>query len=388
MMVLNEAQKRITEVTPVLCRESVHILEVLDRVLFKDIAVTEDFPTMEISAVDGYAVRHTSLQNTSKQSPAFLKIIGESPAGRPFSGDVGDGQAVQIMTGGVVPPDTDTVIRLEETTEQDGYLICTVMPERGEGIRFRGEYLKKGQVVLRAGDVIGPVEVGVLATLGRAYVQVHRKPTVAIIATGKELKDFFQPALPHKIICSNMYALAAQVLASGGVPQCIGVVDDELEQLQSVLAKALTADVIITSGGLSKGKYDLVQQAMGALGMVLRLSTLSAKPGKPSIFGTIDQKLVFGLPGNPSAAMLSFEQFIKPALLKMMGHKNGGDTNHNESHWRRSNGSVSKIDSFAKGNAGTSGLYKASLVPLGRLSPVYRKKKHPAVSVPLADSML
>lgn len=374
MMDLNEAHKRIMEAAPVLDGENVHILAALKRILFQDIAVTEDFPASDISAMDGYAVRHASLKNASKQTPAFLKIIGESPAGRPFTSNVGDGQTVRIMTGGVMPLGVDTVIRLEETVEQDGCFICTYVPEYGAGIRFHGEYLKKGQIVLRAGDVIGPVEVGVLATLGRAYVQVHQKPIVAIIATGNELKDFHEPPAPHKVMCSNMYALAAQVLASGAVPYCVGIVNDDLEQLQYAFSKALRADVIITSGGLSMGKYDLVQKAMASLGMDMRFSTIFAKPGKPSIFGTIDQKLVFGLPGNPSATMLSFEQFIKPALLKMMGHKNDVNDNCNESHWRTSNGSISMIDSFAQDAAGTSGQYKASLVPMGRLSPVHRKK--------------
>jgi molybdopterin molybdotransferase len=385
MMVLNVARKRIMDATPVLDGENVHILEALKRVLFQDIVVAEDFPTSDISAMDGYAVHHASLKNASEQKPVFLEIIGESPAGRPFTAGVGDGQAVQIMTGGVVPSGADTVIRLEKTVEQDGSIICTYIPEYGEGIRFRGENLRKGQIVLRAGDVIGPVEVGVLATLGRAYAEVHQKPTVAIIATGNELKDFHEPSSPHKVMCSNMYALAAQVLASGGVPHCLGIVNDDLDQLQSVFSKSLRADVIITSGGLSMGKYDLVQKAMASLGMDMRFSTIFAKPGKPSIFGTIDQTLVFGLPGNPSAAMLSFEQFIKPALLKMMGHKNDANDNHTESHWRTSNGSISTIDSFAQDTAATSGQYKASLVPMGRLSPVHRKNHLQAVSTPLPD---
>jgi len=365
---INEAQKQILEATPVLGRVSVHILDSLRRVLAQDIEVTEDFPASDISAMDGYAVRHTSLHSVSRQMPVYLRIIGESPAGRPCGASVRDGEAVRIMTGGLVPEGADTVVRLEDTAEDSGYVICTNDPGRGDGIRFRGESLREGEVVLRAGDLISPVEVGVLATLRRAYVYVHQKPLVAIFSTGDELTDFHDPASPWKPMCSNLYALAAQVLESGAVPLCLGVVKDDLEAQKSMLSDALRADVIITSGGLSKGKYDLVRKSFASFGMDMRFSNIFVKPGKPMIFGTIGRKLVFGLPGNPSAAMLSFEQFIKPAFLKLMGHQDA-DAFHGRSYSRDHLNGASLIDSFAHGNAGNHGHHRASLVPMGRPSP-------------------
>ena len=368
MINLDAARDRILEATPVLGSESVHILDSLKRVLSQDIVVTEDFPASDISAMDGYAVRQASLKGVSEQCPVRLKIIGESPAGRPFGTRVGKGEAVRIMTGGLVPEGADIIVKVEDAREEEDAVICTRHPKRGDGIRFRGESLKKGDVVLHAGDIISPVEVGLLATLRRAYVYVHQKPLVAILSTGDELMDFHEPASPYKTMCSALYSLTAHVMEAGAVPICLGVAQDNFESQKSLLSKALRADVIITTGGMSKGKYDLMQKAFASFGMVMKFSSISAKPGKPSIFGIIEKKLVFGLPGNPSASLLSFEQFIKPALYKMMGHPNMPDSCQAKSHWRNISGPVSVIDSFANGHADNREHLKASLVPLGRLS--------------------
>lgn len=320
MIDFQEAQQLILEATPVLGRENVPLLDALRRVLARDIVATEDSPGSDISTKDGYALHHGSLQGASAQCPAFLKIVGESAAGRPCRAKVKTGDAVRIMAGGMIPEGADTVVALEVATEDHGYVVCTSEPKRGSNVRFRGALLRKGEVVFRAGLVVRPSDVGVLASLRRAYVSVQRKPLVAIITTGDELLDFHEPSLPWKTMSSNLYSLAAQVLESGAVPFCIGTVKDELESLQTHLAEALHADIIITSGGMSKGRYDLMQEAFALLGMNMELSTFLGKPGKPAIFGKIGDSLVFGLPGSPPAVTMSFEQFIKPALLKMMGH--------------------------------------------------------------------
>ena len=163
---------------------------------------------------------------------------------------------------------------------------------------------------------------GALATLRRAYVYVHRKPLVAVLSTGDELSDFHEPSSLPKAMCSNMYTLTAQVVEAGATPLCLGIVEDDLQALQTLLYEALRADVIITSGGTSNGKYDLIHKAFASLDMEMKFTNIFVKPKKPTIFGTIRRNLIFGLPGNPSAAMLSFEQFVKPVLLKMMGHQN------------------------------------------------------------------
>lgn len=239
------------------------------------------------------------------------------------------------------------------------------------GYSFPGESLKKDAVVFRSGTVISPLEVGALASLRRPYVYVHRKPLVAILTTGDELTDFHEQPSPWKAMSSNLYALAAQVLESGAVPLCLGIVKDDSNAQQTVLSEALRADLVITSGGMSMGKYDLIQETFASLGMDMHFSTILGKPGKPSIFGKIGRNLVFGLPGNPSAAMISFEQFILPALLKMMGHPNISPVSLG-SHGCNGSGPISLIDRLAHGNAGNDGEHWGSLIPLRTPSPVNR----------------
>ncbi len=319
--------------------------------------------------MDGYALRHGSFLDDSARETVKFRIIGESPAGRPCAALVKKGDAVRIMTGGVVPEGADTVVKIEDTIEKDGLVICTTIPSPGDGIRSKGDSLRKGDLVLRAGDVITPLEVGALASLRRAYVYVYRKPIVAILSTGDELSDFHEPSMRSKAMCSNLYTLAAQTLNIGATPLLLGMVGDDIDDQQSILRESLRADVIITSGGTSRGKYDLIHKTFASLGMELRFSNIFAKPGKPTTFGSIQNSLIFGLPGNPSATMLSFEQFIKPALLKMMGYRFvPGSANGN-------NGVVgdqspfSRIDSFNAKHGGNKDHKRASQVPLRRMPP-------------------
>ncbi|MBN2783633.1 MAG: molybdopterin molybdotransferase MoeA [Pontiellaceae bacterium] len=369
MIDIAKSQRLILEATPVLGRESVPLIDALKRVLAQDIVVTEDIPAANISALDGYAVQQASLRGISKQDPARLKIIGESPAGKPCDAVVGVDEAVRIMTGGMMPEGADTVIKTENTMEDGGYMICHSAQKRGSGIRVRGESLKKGEIALYTGDIIRPLEIGALAKLRHAYVYVYRKPLVAILATGDELTDFHEPATPWKTMCSNLYALAAQVIDAGAIPLCLGIVQDNLKSQQEVLSEALRADVIITSGGSSKGKYDLVHKAFAALGMKTKFSSIFVKPGKPTIFGTIKNSMIFGLPGNSTAAMLSFEQFIRPALLKMMGHPNVSSASCGNDDMQYQSALFSQIDSFNYEQGGNKEHQMPSLVPLGRTLP-------------------
>jgi molybdopterin molybdotransferase len=390
MIDLKKTEKLILNATPVLGRESVPILNALGRVVFNDISASEDFPISDISAMDGYALRHTSLKGSYRQKQVRLKIIGESPAGRPCRVVVKDGEAVRIMTGGLLPKGADTVIKIEDTAEENDYVVCHKYRGPGFGIRFRGESLKKGEMVLQCGDVIGPIEIGALASLRRAYVNVYQKPLVAILATGDELSDFYEPPSPEKTMCSNLYALAAQVKETGAHPHCLGTVKDDLGTQQSLLQEALSlqADVIITSGGTSKGKYDFIHKAFDALNVKLRLSTIFLKPGKPTIFGTIDKRLIFGLPGNPLATMLSFEQFIRPALLKMMGHQDLTYAAQGKLNSKHISDSLSLIDSFNYENGGNKEYKRASQIPLSMLSSYENGKcveKHlpePNINIP------
>jgi molybdopterin molybdotransferase len=228
---------------------------------------------------------------------------------------------VKIMTGGVIPRGVDTVIMVEDTQLDGGTVVCLKDPGPTAHIRPRGEDVQSGETVLSAGTIIRPPEVGMLATLGHAYVHVYQRPSVAILSTGDELVDLDEPFTDGKVVCSNTYSLAAQVMECGALPISLGIATDDEADQRSRISDGLRADVILTSGGVSVGKYDLVKGTLSQLGMQLKFWKVAMKPGKPIVFGTIGTKPVFGLPGNPSSAMISFEQFVRPALLKMMGHR-------------------------------------------------------------------
>jgi molybdopterin molybdotransferase len=317
---IGEAQRKVLEEIPVLGRERVYIVEALGRVLAQDVAAKRDVPSGDNSAMDGYCCRHEDVAGTNSTNPAKLRIIGDSPAGRPFMGSVGPGEAVRIMTGGLIPSGVDTVIMVEHTRREGDYVLCLRDPGPDAHIRRHGEDVKAGEVVLSVGDIVRPPEVGMLATLGHAYVHVYQRPIVAILSTGDELVDLDEPFTDGKVVCSNSYSVAAQVIECGALPLSLGIASDDEADQRARISDGLRADVIITSGGVSVGKYDLVKDALSKLGMRVKFWKVAMKPGKPLVFGTIGNKPVFGLPGNPTSAMISFEQFVRPALLKMMGH--------------------------------------------------------------------
>lgn len=322
MISIGEAQQKVLEEIPVLGRERIHILEALGRVLAQEVEAARDVPSADNSAMDGYCGRHDDLAAASAEHPVRLKLIGDSPAGRPFRGTVGPGEAVRVMTGGLIPPGSDTVIMVEDTERDGDDIVCLRDPGRAAHIRRRGEDVRGGEIVLTTGDVVRPPEVGMLATLGHAYVYVYQRPVVAVLSTGDELIDLDEPFADGKVVCSNTYSIAAQVAECGAIPLSLGIATDDEADQRARISDGLRADVILTSGGVSVGKYDLVKDALSQLGMRVKFWKVAMKPGKPLVFGTIGNKPVFGLPGNPTSAMISFEQFVRPALLKMMGHAN------------------------------------------------------------------
>lgn len=266
-----------------------------------------------------------------------------------------------MTTGGVLPEGVDTVIKIEETHEESGFVTCSHKPDIGSGILKKGSSLKKGEDLLYAGSVISPLEIGALASQRRAFVPVYRKPLVAIMSTGNELSDFDEPPVRCKTMCSTLYTLAALVKDTGAQPLCLGIALDDQDDQKKLLEQAIKADIIITSGGTSRGKYDLTHKTLSSMGMELHFSNMFAKPGKPTIFGTIGRCLVFGLPGNPSASILSFNQFIKPVLLKMIGHQEPlallASLQKNDSR-------LFHIDSFNKKLKGNKNHKQAPQVPL------------------------
>ncbi|OGP95664.1 MAG: hypothetical protein A2157_09335 [Deltaproteobacteria bacterium RBG_16_47_11] len=321
MISFEEALDNILSRIQPLGLEKVLLLESLGRIIGEDTYARRDIPPLDNSAMDGYALRFEDIRETSKDHPVRLKVIEDLPAGFVSKKTIGKGQAIRIMTGAPIPKGADTVIPVEETTKGDGFAFILKVASPGENIRRSGEDVKKGNRVISKGDMIRPAEVGMLSSVGRSSVFVYQKPLVAILCTGDELVDMDEDLDESKIISSNSYTLAAQVKDCGAVPVLLGIARDKKEEIREKLRQGIRADVLISSAGVSVGDYDFAKDALGDLGMEMAFWQVSMKPGKPLVFGTIQGKPVFGLPGNPVSSMISFEEFVRPSLLKMMGHR-------------------------------------------------------------------
>lgn len=305
------------------------ILECLGQVLDEDIHSSIDVPPRDNSAMDGYAVRADDISEASSSSPVQLDVIGEVRAGEIAEGEVKPNTAIRIMTGAPLPKGADTVVEFERTDESERHespieqigVLCQMT--RGKNVRRAGEDIQRGQLVLQRGTLLRPAEIGVLASLGTDSVRVIRRPTVAILATGDELVDLGQPLPEGKIYNSNTYSIAALASRYGGIPSIIGIAGDNADAIERGVEQALSADLLITSGGVSMGDYDLVKDILAQQGEV-SFWTVRMKPGKPLAFGIIQGVPHLGLPGNPVSAMITFELFARPAILKMMGRRNLG----------------------------------------------------------------
>ena len=321
MITVEEALDKILFRIQPLGYEKVSILEALGRVCAEDILANRDIPPFDNSAMDGYAVRSEDIQNASSSHPVRLEVIEDLPAGFISTKKLEKGQAIRIMTGAPVPEEADAVVPVEDTKKEDRFALIFRATLQGEHIRKAGEDVKKGECVISAGDLIDPAEIGMLASLGRSFVAVYQRATVAILCTGEELVDVDGDLDGIKIVSSNSYSLAAQVKDCGAIPIQLGIARDRKEEIKEKLLQGLRADVLISSAGVSVGDYDFVKDVLSDLGVEIVFWKVAMKPGMPVVFGTIQGKPVFGLPGNPVSSMVSFEQFVRPSLLKMMGHR-------------------------------------------------------------------
>jgi molybdopterin molybdotransferase len=332
MISLEEARERILGQVSVLEAEDAPLLTALGQVLARDVPSHLNIPPLDNSAMDGYAVRAVDTSGASTESPRFLRVIGEVAAGAMPSEEVQPGTAVRIMTGAPVPSGADAVVQFEDTDEtrraQPIREIGVMRPaDLGQHIRRAGEDIRRGAVVLRAGTSVGPAQVGVMASLGMTTAPVVRRPVVAVLATGDELVEVGRPLGPGQIYNSNLYSLAAQVLRYGGIPKLLGIARDTLSDLSRKVEEGLSADMLITSAGVSVGTYDVVKDVLAQRGEI-SFWTVRMKPGKPLAFGTFPAEAGkrrvphLGLPGNPVSSMICFEQFARPAILKMMGYTN------------------------------------------------------------------
>lgn len=322
MISVEKALKTILAGFKPLGLEKASIMEARGRVIGEDILSLRHIPSADNSAMDGYAVRCQDTKNATPGRPLKLKIIEDIPAGKSPGKRIARGEASRIMTGAVIPKGADAVVRQEDTQKDGRTVLIHASVQKAENIRFAGEDVRKGERVVKKGRVLRPADIGMLAALGKAAVRVYRKPLVAIMSTGDELVDIRTNPPPGKIVNSNSYSLAAQVLECGATPVMLGIARDRKTDLQNKFKTALGADVIISSGGVSVGDFDFVKNVMGEIGNAMHFWQVAMRPGKPLAFGSIEGVPLFGLPGNPVSAMVSFEQFVRPALLKMLGHKN------------------------------------------------------------------
>jgi molybdopterin molybdotransferase len=300
--------------------EKVNILDARARVIGEDVFATRNIPPADNSAMDGYAVRHIDTKGATRVNPLRLKVIEEIPAGKVPQKRLKKGEASRIMTGAIIPDTADAIVRQEDTKKIGKTVIIYTSVKEGQDIRFAGEDVQKEDLIISKGSVVSPAQIGMLASLGRAFVSVYQKPRVAIIATGDELVDIENDPPPAKIVNSNSYSLAAQVMECGAIPLMLGIAKDKKSELQEKFKTALHADLIISSGGVSVGNFDIVKDIMGEIGNAMHFWQVAMKPGKPLAFGSIKGIPLFGLPGNSVSAMVSFEQFVRPYLLKMQGH--------------------------------------------------------------------
>ncbi len=328
MISVQEAIEIILDEINVTGCENIGIFDSYGRVIAEDIYAPWDLPPWDNSAMDGFAVRADDLLKKSGESHTKkLKVIEDLPAGYMAKKEVRTGEAIRIMTGAPLPKGSDTVVMVEHTEGTGGDVTILEEIKKGQNVRPRGEDIKKGELILKKGLTIRPAEVGMLAAMGKADLSVYCKPKVAVMSTGDELvevdkitTDGSVSKLPEgKIVDSNSYTVFSQVLAAGAIPCRLGIVRDTKEALKNKIEEAMSADVIISTGGVSVGDYDFVKDVLDEIGAVMKFWKVAIKPGKPLAFGMIQNKPYFGLPGNPVSSMVAFEEFVRPALLKMMG---------------------------------------------------------------------
>jgi molybdopterin molybdotransferase len=328
MLSVEEALERVLGAFRPLEPERVPILETLGRMLAEDVYADVDIPPHANSAMDGYAVIAADAASAGPETPVRLRVIENLAAGHVARNRVVPGTAIRIMTGAPIPDGADAVIRFERTRQEGEWVDLFFAPPPHNNVRYAGEDVRRGDLILRQGTQIRPQEIGMLASLGRGEVSVIRRPRVAILATGDELVDLDEPLGPGKIRNSNGYSNAAQVLKYGGVPIMLGIARDRMADLTAKIQSGLAqgADLLLTSGGVSVGDFDVVKEVLAAEGAIT-FWRVRMKPGKPLAFGQIEAEVngvrrvvpVLGMPGNPVSVMVSFEVFARPAILTMLG---------------------------------------------------------------------
>ncbi|TRZ99816.1 MAG: molybdopterin molybdenumtransferase MoeA [Nitrospiraceae bacterium] len=317
---LEDALKTVLGAVSVLGAEKVSLLDALGRVLAEDIIALRDNPPWDNSAMDGFAVRHEDIKQAhAVTTPTMLKVIEDVPAGKFPAKAVGKGEAIRIMTGAPIPKGADTVLKVEDTENQPTSVKVFKEEKKGANIRPQGEDVRKGDCIIPKGKAIRPAEAGMLAILAKPFVFVSQRPRVAILSTGDELADLDERFSEEKIVNSNSYGIAAAVQEAGGLPMLLGIAKDRPDDLKAKISQGVNADFLVLSGGVSMGDYDFTKPVFQELGGEMNFWKLAIRPGQPVAFGKIGKTLAFGLPGNPVSSMVTFEQLVRPAILKMCG---------------------------------------------------------------------
>ncbi|HEY5648866.1 MAG TPA: gephyrin-like molybdotransferase Glp, partial [Nitrospiria bacterium] len=280
-----------------------------------------DQPPWAQSAMDGYAVRSEETRGASAEHPVEAALMGEVAAGEMAVEPVSSGSACRIMTGAPVPPGSDSVVPLEYTREEQGQVLIFRSVKEGENIRPKAEDFGENQVVLNKGMVLNSGAVGLIAAAGRAEALVYTQPRVGVLATGNELTEPGEAAGEGQIRNSNSYALQAQIQEAGGEAWLLGIARDHAESVRSLILEGIGADMLLISGGVSVGKYDTVKETLSQLGAEPVFWRVAIKPGGPLAFWMLEGKPVFGLPGNPVSTMVTFEEFVRPVIREMAGHR-------------------------------------------------------------------
>lgn len=314
MITVQEALERLVPRFAPLEVESVALLESLGRVLAQELHATIDLPAFDHSAMDGYAIRHDEAS-----ASGVLPVHGEARAATGGVGDLAPGTAMRIFTGGALPRGADTVVMQEDTKLESAGIRIVELPALGANVRRAGSDLRAGSLAIAQGSPIGPGEIGLLASLGKAEVQVHRKPRIAILPTGDELRELGSAALAGSVVNSNAYALAAAIARAGGEARILPIARDRSDEIRARIREARGADLLLSIGGVSVGDYDLVVPSLRSEGFEIEFHKVAIKPGKPILFGTSASMPVIGLPGNPVSAVVTFEVFVRPCIERMRG---------------------------------------------------------------------
>ena len=310
-----DARRMILEAVTPLAGETVELLDSVGRVLAADLVAPWPLPRFSNSAMDGYAVRAEDCA-----SGAALKVIEFVPAGQLPTRRVEQGTAIKIMTGAMVPEGCDSVVPIEVAEERDGLVRATAEVKRGQHIRLVGEDVRDGETIFATGRLVRPFEINMLANFGMSQVEVVRRPRVGIVSTGDELVQLGTMPGAGQIVNSNAYSLAAAVRSLGAEAILLGIARDTVESHREKFSAGLGYEALITSAGISVGDRDLVSEVLQSLGVQMVFHRIKVKPGKAMAFGVREGRPVFALPGNPVSSMLAFEEFVAPALRRMMGH--------------------------------------------------------------------